>query len=97
MVKCATNSFYALKTVFFNELYDCCRDNDVVPEGVFNVISGDIRIGDSHNHVFHKGGRGAGGGCLRKDINAFADFSGSELLDVVRKINEKLLKYSGKI
>lgn len=89
ILKHATNSFYATKVIFFNQLYDACRqleaDYDTVRESMMN----DPRIGDSHSIVFHNGYRGYGGKCLRKDLRALKAVAKVELLDAVDTINEK--------
>ncbi len=101
MVKYAVNSFYALKVIFANQLYDLCQkigfDYDLVRQG----FAADKRIFDSHFEIFHKGYRGYGGKCLRKDVDSLIDFGernnfSLELLKTAKEINDKLREGNGR-
>ena len=101
LVKYWTNSFYVLKTVFINEMYDLCKELNVDFERVRDAFVKNRRIGNSHFEPIHKGGRGAGGACLPKDLSAFIHFGEEkkvslELLKKVEMINKRLLEESGK-
>ena len=53
-------------------------------------------IAPYHLDVVHKGGRGAGGRCLPKELGALIKFAKSvgresDLLSTVKKINDRLL------
>lgn len=90
MLKHAKNSFYALKVIYFNEMYDACQRLGADYETVREVLVQDPWIGDSHSKIFHKGYRGFGGKCLPKDAHALAVVSESELLVKIIEINDKL-------
>lgn len=96
-IKKARNAYYAMKVVFFNQLYDLMKlvePSDY--ETVRSVLVEDSHIGNSHSFPFHKGGRGAGGKCLVKDLNSLVDFAHKHnffgILDQVRELNEGYLK-----
>ena len=101
LIKYWTNSFYVLKTVFVNEMYDLCQELDIDFERVRDAFVKNSRIGNSHFEPIHKGGRGAGGACLPKDLSAFIHFGEGnkvslELLKKAETINKRLLEESGK-
>lgn len=91
IIKHATNSYYATKLIFFNQLYDICKQLNGDYETVKETMSWDERIGDSHNIVQHKGYRGFGtqdvSKCLPKDIEALAKVAESPLLNKVIELN----------
>lgn len=110
LVKYAGNVFLALKVVYANMLYDLAEGLATPYEDLKDAVAADPRIGPSHlspmlasGHT-DKTGRGAGGHCFIKDLEAFRrlydatlqDTKGSLLLaDLVRK-NNALLTTSGK-
>jgi len=104
IIKYAGNVFLATKVVYANFLYDLCQALDADYEDIRQAISHDKRIGPSHLFVDFEGGRGAGGMCFIKDIEAFKQFCEKESLDAesVKMIqgiidkNKQLLKKSGK-
>ena len=77
LVKYAGNTFLALKVVYANILHDLAESLDAPYDDVRNAVSADPRIGPSHLHVIsasghsEKIGRGAGGHCFIKDLEAF--------------------------
>ena len=96
-IKKARNAFYALKVIFFNQLYDIVVKNSPADyETIRNVMVEDPRIGNSHSFIFHKNYRGFGGKCLPKDFYSLIEFAERigvqpELFRLVKSINEKLL------
>lgn len=94
VLKHATNSFYATKLIFFNQLYDACMqlggDYETIRESMMN----DPRIGDSHSIISHKGYRGFGipdvSKCLPKDLDALRTVAKMPLLDKVQELNMEL-------
>jgi nucleotide sugar dehydrogenase len=104
MIKYAGNVFLATKVVYANFLYDLCQTLGVDYEDIRQALSQDKRIGPSHLFVDFEGGRGAGGMCFIKDIEAFKQFCEKTNLDaesvcmlqsIIEK-NKRLLKESGK-
>ena len=110
LVKYAGNVFLALKVVYANLLHDLSGAIGADASVVLESLGADPRIGPSHlNPVDASGhtarlGRGAGGHCLIKDLEAFRllhaaeahDALGDELLRAVVRKNAALLVESGK-
>lgn len=72
LVKYATNSFLALKTSFFNQIYDVCEKTNIDFDIVRQIVAQDTRIGSDHTMVPGPDGeRGWGGHCFPKDTEAF--------------------------
>lgn len=92
MVKVSMNAFFGTKVVFANELYDVCKKNGADYGKVKEALEKHRYGSKNHFGIFHKGGRGAGGRCLSKDLEAFTDYSKSDLLQVVQRINKELLE-----
>jgi len=88
MIKYAFNTFYSLKVVFANELYDICQR----VKANYGVIQGLLTAHPwgSGNHfvVNYKGKRGVNGRCLPKDLEAFVTYSNSRLLKTVKEVND---------
>jgi nucleotide sugar dehydrogenase len=81
MVKYAGNFFLYLKVLYANLMYETADAIGADYEVVRKAIAADPRIGASHLQVAHdsghkgaKVGRGAGGVCFIKDVQALADF-----------------------
>lgn len=95
-VKKAKNAFYAVKVIFFNELFDMVNNQDYY-ETIRSILVKDPAIGDSHSIIYHKNYRGFAGKCLPKDLYALIEFAQKKgidpkLLKVVKEININLLK-----
>ncbi len=110
LVKYAGNVFLTLKVVYANMLFDLTSALDTNYDAVREALGADSRIGPSHlspvdasGHT-NVSGRGAGGHCFIKDLEAFrqlydavvADPKGSALFESVVQKNTQLLKDSGK-
>ncbi len=69
LIKLATNSYFAVKVAFANEIYDVAQvlgaDFEVVRAG----LEANRNIASNHLDVWHKGYRGFGGKCLAKDVD----------------------------
>jgi len=101
MVKYFGNNWFAVKVVFANQMYDLCTKMGIDYEVVKDGAAADKRIGRTHLDILHKGGRGAGGKCLLKDLRAtieYAHKNGIELplLEITDKLNYDLLKNYGR-
>jgi UDPglucose 6-dehydrogenase len=109
VVKYAGNVFLALKVVYANLLYDLTRELGLEYEPVREALAADPRIGPSHlNPIDASGhtnvpGRGVGGHCLIKDLEAFrllydklGDEPGAAFLAAFVRKNNDLLTRSGK-
>jgi len=95
-IKYAFNTFFATKVVFANQLYDICVNNGANYNTIRDALHRHPWGSKNHLRVIHKGGRGAGGRCLPKDLAAFAKYGSSDLLKEVQRLNKKYLDKSGK-
>ncbi len=110
LTKYSGNVFLAMKVVYANMLYDFADALGVEYESVRDALGADPRIGYSHLQPIdasghsNTSGRGAGGHCFIKDLEAFRilhdsvrnDLEGSALLAALIKKNNRLLLDSGK-
>lgn len=106
MIKYYTNTWFATKVVFANQMYDICKKLDIDYEKVMSGAAADKRIGRTHLKIWHKGYRGYGvsptSKCIPKDMEAlikFGDILGIDLeqLKITDKINKELWnKYGNK-
>lgn len=93
MIKYGVNTFYAMKIVFANELWQICQDTGANYEKVKEVMYKRRWIGKNHLRIYdEKGKRGAGGGCLGKDLEAFSSSFPSKLLKLVDQLNKEVLQ-----
>ncbi len=101
MVKCAGNSFYALKVAYANQLHDLCTHMGVDYEAVKKCLVTEPWMGDMHWDVAHGGYRGYGGKCLPKDIRMTIQTGEAHgvdlsLLKQAEAYNNALLQSQGK-
>lgn len=76
IIKYTANSFLAIKTSFFNQIYDVCQASGAEFDVVRQVLGHDNRIGMDHTMVPGPDGqRGWGGHCFPKDTKAFIKYS----------------------
>lgn len=106
MVKIATNSFYAMKVIFANELHSICDKYNLNYNIVKTDLVGDPRIGsvendlsgrDVHFRIGQDGKLGYGGKCLPKDTMEFVEMAKEKgikngLIEKVVSINKKIRK-----
>ena len=97
LVKYFGNTWFAIKVVFANQMYDLCKKIGADYDTIMESASADKRIGRSHLEVIHKGYRGYGGKCLPKDIKALIQFADANGVDLVlhktaEEINSRLMK-----
>ena len=97
LVKYSKNTFYALKVIFANQIYDICQALGEDYYKIKEIITTpqDQPIGDSHLDPIFGLKRGFGGKCLPKDSQALAVLAESlsckyELLDAIQTDNEQL-------
>ena len=110
LVKYAGNVFLALKVVYANMLYDTATALSIPYEDVRDALAHDSRIGASHLSPIDTSGhattpgRGAGGHCFIKDLEAFTrvyehesgDQLGTAFLRAAIEKNNALLRESNK-
>ena len=75
-IKYALNTFFVNKVVFANNIYDFCQTSGANYETIKKVLEFHPWGSKNHFTVWHKGGRGAGGKCLFKDLDSFAKENG---------------------
>ena len=97
LVKYSKNTFYALKVIFANQIYDICQALGEDYYKIKEIITTpqDQPIGNSHLDPIFGLKRGFGGKCLPKDSQALAVLAESlsckyELLDAIQTDNEQL-------
>lgn len=90
-IKYGINCFYALKVVYANQLYDVCKRNGANYEKIKEAMYHRKWIGNNHLDVWFNEKRGAGGRCLKKDLEAFSAYSNSELLRLTNQLNQVYL------
>lgn len=96
LIKYALNTFFATKVVFANEIFDVAQEVKANYRVVQKVLEKHKWGSKGHFEIFHKGGRGAGGNCLKKDMEAFIAISRSPLFITAANINDLLLGGSAK-
>ena len=92
MVKYFGNTWFAMKVVFAEQMFDLCQALGVDYNRVKEAAAADKGIGRSHLTAFHGGYRGYGGKCLPKDTKALIQRARSlgvemSLLEKVDEIN----------
>ncbi len=98
-IKYANNTFFYMKTVFMNTLYDMAISQGCEWKNIKTAMQSEPWIGSSHLDPVHQSGRGAGGPCLIKDFKAFLekyrtdvhDPLGLALLEAIAQKNLELL------
>jgi UDPglucose 6-dehydrogenase len=97
LVKYSKNTFYAIKVIFANQLFDICEIMGEDWGAVREVITSEQAqpIGPSHLDPIFGLKRGFGGKCLPKDSLALAALAGKlgvkyEILDSLQKDNQRL-------
>lgn len=96
LVKYTANSFLALKTSFFNQIFDICEEAGIDYDIVRQLVSQDTRIGADHTLVPGPDGqRGWGGHCFPKDTDAFIKWT--HTVGVPSSLVESAVEYNKKI
>lgn len=102
VVKYFSNTWFATKVIFANQMYDLCQALGVDYDTVRDGAAADKRFtGRSHLEIFHKGKRGYAGKCLPKDTRALIELGekvGVEmaLLKRVEELNDALMARQGR-
>ena len=89
MVKYVHNCWLATKVAFFHELFSKCYPNNYSYSEMTGILSMFENIGPSHMKVEKLGYDGS---CFPKDMEAFAEWSGLEILKKVIKVNDELVR-----
>lgn len=96
LIKLSLNAFFATKVVFANSVYNYAQRLGADYKMVSRIINRHKWGSKNHFEIFHKGGRGAGGKCLKKDISAMAHHSEQPFFRIVDEVNKELLEKSKK-
>ena len=88
MIKYVHNSWLATKVAFFHELYSKLYNGTKYNE-MIGILSMFENIGPSHMKVEKLGYDGS---CFPKDVEAFTNFTGSEILKKVMEVNDELVR-----
>ncbi|MES2749500.1 MAG: hypothetical protein V4606_03845 [Patescibacteria group bacterium] len=104
LLKYAGNCFLFTKVIFMNMVYDLASGMNADWDTLKEALVHDKRIGDSHMSPMHSSGRGAGGHCFIKDMEAFRrlyesvehDALGNSVLTALVEKNIELLTTSNK-
>ena len=88
MIKYVHNSWIATKVAFFHELYSKIYNGTKYNE-MIGILSMFENIGPSHMKVEKLGYDGS---CFPKDVEAFTNFTGSEILKKVMEVNDELVR-----
>lgn len=91
-IKYSLNSFFMTKVVFANTLFDAAQELKANYGTVKKILESHKWGSKNHFEIFHKGGRGAGGHCLPKDIDSFTNLIQSSFLNCVFNENENILE-----
>lgn len=96
LVKYASNSFLALKTSYFNQIFDLCEKTGMDFDIVRHLLAMDQRIGADHTLVPGLDGeRGWGGHCFPKDTSAF--ISWAKINGAPATLVESAVEYNNKV
>ena len=97
LVKYSKNTFYAIKVIFANQMYDICSEMGEDWYKVREIITTDQAqpIGPTHLDPIFGLSRGFGGKCLPKDTMALGMLAkdlgiGYSLLDAIQEDNDRL-------
>ena len=97
LVKYSKNTFYAIKVIFANQMYDICSEMGEDWYKVREIITADQaqQIGPTHLDPIFGLNRGFGGKCLPKDTMALGVLAkelgiGYDLLDAIQEDNARL-------
>jgi UDPglucose 6-dehydrogenase len=97
MVKYAKNTFYAVKVIFANQMYDICEGLGTDWYQVKEIITSNQAqpIGPSHLDPIFGLNRGFGGKCLPKDSNALRVLAGNlgvkyDWMEAIQSDNQRL-------
>lgn len=91
MIKYSMNSYFALKVIIANQLWDVAKEVGADYSKVKKALETHKWGSKNGWDVWHKGFRGFSGKCLPKDLYAFTSKFKLPLLDKVREINKKLV------
>tara|TARA_B110000444_G_scaffold201338_1_gene193196 strand:- start:764 stop:1588 length:825 start_codon:yes stop_codon:yes gene_type:complete len=97
LVKYTKNTFYAMKVIFSNQMYDICKKLDQNWNNIKEIITTEQPqiIGESHLDPIFGLNRGFGGKCLPKDSSALTFLANKlgvkyQIMDAIQNDNKRL-------
>ena len=90
--KLAMNAWFSTKVIFANQLWDWCQTSGANYERIKECIERHPFGMKNHTTIFYKGKRGVHGGCLPKDLEAFAHYTQLPLLLKVKEVNDAIIQ-----
>jgi len=93
VIKYTMNSFFALKVIFGNQIWDVAKSIGADYEKIKTVLEKHKWGSKNGWNVWHNGGRGFDGRCLPKDVSAFINAFDLPLLKEVDRINKELISF----
>ncbi len=90
-IKYSLNSFFALKVIYANQLWDMAVKAGADYEKIKEVLTKHKWGSKNGWDVWHKGVRGYGGNCLPKDVEALINAFELPLLKEAERINKELI------
>ena len=91
LIKYTMNSFFALKVIFGNQMYDVAKEVKADYKKLVSVLESHKWGSKNGWNVWQGGYRGYGGHCLPKDTEAFRQKFNLPLVDTMIRINKGLL------
>lgn len=95
-IKYALNVFFASKVIIANQLFDGAQKLRANYDVARKVLEEHKWGSKNHLQVHHKGGRGAGGKCLKKDLEVFANLIEPSIFSKMNSINQTYLEMTEK-
>jgi len=90
-IKYSLNSWFALKVIMANQIWDVAKQVGANYEKVAEVLTKHKWGSKNGWNVYHGGGRGFDGRCLPKDVSAFINAFDLPLLKEADRINKELI------
>lgn len=91
LTKLAMNSYFALKVIFANQIYDYSKQIGANYETLKSVLERHPYGPRNHFTIWFKGKRGVNGKCLPKDTSALSHYSGLELITKIVQLNQQYI------
>ena len=88
--KLTMNAWFSTKVVFANQIYDWAQKAGANYERIKEILEKHPFGMKNHAQIFFKDKRGVRGGCLPKDLEAFANYTHLPLIEKVKEINDQI-------
>jgi UDPglucose 6-dehydrogenase len=91
LIKLSLNSFFALKVIYGNQIYDYAKKVGANYETIRGVWERHPFGSKNHFQVWYKGRRGVNGHCLPKDSKALGNYANSDIVNKIVEINQQYI------